>query len=74
MYWVETKGKTLEEVDALFEGEKHSQVPDVETVRKGEASVDVSQLEHELQAEIEDAGGDEPKQLSVDLNGAKKYA
>ncbi len=34
-YWVETKGKTLEEIDAIFEGEKHSNVPDVELVRTG---------------------------------------
>lgn len=24
IFWVETKGKTLEEIDAIFEGEKHS--------------------------------------------------
>ncbi|MCJ1448551.1 MAG: hypothetical protein MMC23_009068 [Stictis urceolatum] len=51
VYWVETKGKTLEEIDAIFEGEKHSSVPDVETVRKGEATVDVAQIEHELHDE-----------------------
>lgn len=34
VYWVETKGKTLEEIDALFDGEKHSSVPDVELVLK----------------------------------------
>lgn len=38
-YWVETKGKTIEEVDAIFEGEKHSSVPDVEAVRHGEKTV-----------------------------------
>lgn len=27
--WVETKGKTLEEIDALFDGTKHSSVPDL---------------------------------------------
>lgn len=48
VYWVETKGKTLEEIDAIFEGEKHSSVPDVETVRKGEATVDVAVLEQEV--------------------------
>ena len=31
-YWVETKGKTLEEIDAIFEGEKPS-VPDEEAMR-----------------------------------------
>ena len=27
----------LEEIDALFEGEKHSDVPDLQLVRKGKA-------------------------------------
>ena len=48
VFWVETKGKTLEEIDALFEGQKHSDVPDVEDVRKGRASVDVKAVEHHL--------------------------
>jgi hypothetical protein len=48
VYWVETKGKTLEEIDAIFEGEKHSSVPDVETVRLGKATVDVAVIEQEL--------------------------
>ncbi|KAH8881707.1 putative hexose carrier protein [Thozetella sp. PMI_491] len=43
-FWVETKGKTLEEIDALFEGEKHSQVPDVEQVRVGNATLDEGTL------------------------------
>lgn len=49
MYWVETKGKTLEEIDAIFEGQKHSDVPDVEKVRKGEASIDVKAVESQLE-------------------------
>ncbi|KJR82679.1 hexose transporter [Sporothrix schenckii 1099-18] len=48
VYWVETKGKTLEEIDAIFEGEKHSDVPDVEAVRRGEKSIDVAAIEMEL--------------------------
>ena len=51
MYWVETKDKTLEEIDAIFEGEKHSSVPDVETVRTGRATVDVTAIEKELHSE-----------------------
>jgi len=39
--WVETKGKTLEEIDVLFDGEKHSLVPDVEAVVRGKVDVDV---------------------------------
>lgn len=34
-YWVETRGKTLEEIDEMFEGIKHSDVPDLEDVVKG---------------------------------------
>ena len=37
---METKGKTLEEIDAIFEGEKHTNVPDVEQIRTGEATLD----------------------------------
>lgn len=53
LWWVETKGKTLEEIDALFEGEKHSSVPDVEMVRKGHEQIDVKGVEQEIEIEIE---------------------
>lgn len=33
-YWVETKGKTLEEIDEVFEGTKHSDGPDLENIRR----------------------------------------
>jgi hypothetical protein len=52
VYWVETKGKTLEEIDAIFEGEKHSSVPDIEDIRTGKKTVDVTQIELELHDEI----------------------
>lgn len=32
IWWVETKGRTLEELDVLFEGEKHSSAPNLEDV------------------------------------------
>jgi len=32
--WIETRGKSLEEIDILFEGQKHSEVPDIEDVRQ----------------------------------------
>ena len=35
VYWVETKGLTLEEIDKVLDGEKHSQVPDLEDYMKG---------------------------------------
>lgn len=51
-YWVETKGTTIEEIDALFDGEKHSSVPDVELVRTGKEKLDLKQVEEELTTEI----------------------
>lgn len=38
-YWVETRGFTLEEVDKVFDGEKHSDVPDLKAVQEGEVEV-----------------------------------
>lgn len=35
-YWVETRGLTLEEVDKIFDGIKHSDVPDLKAVADGE--------------------------------------
>lgn len=52
VFWVETKGKTLEEIDAIFEGAKHSDVPDVEAVRRGEETIDVAAIEKQLTAEL----------------------
>ncbi|KAI1130617.1 putative hexose carrier protein [Nemania abortiva] len=40
IFWVETKGKTLEEIDAIFEGHKHSAVPDVEDVYRGDKKLE----------------------------------
>ena len=57
-YWVETKGKTLEEIDAIFEGEKHSSVPDVALVRAGQAKVDVGVVEEQLETEVVNAKAD----------------
>ncbi|RDW57613.1 MFS sugar transporter-like protein [Coleophoma cylindrospora] len=38
-YWVETKDKTLEEIDELLDGSKHSQAPDLEAVMAGKAEL-----------------------------------
>lgn len=35
-YWVETKGKSLEEIDECFEGVKHSDAPAVEDAIRNE--------------------------------------
>ena len=52
VYWVETKGKTLEEIDAIFEGEKHSSVPNVELLRQGKEHIDVGEVEQQIVAEV----------------------
>ena len=59
VFWVETKGKTLEEIDAIFEGEKHSSVPDVERVIQGEARLDVGMVEQQISADLEAAKKEE---------------
>jgi sugar porter (SP) family MFS transporter len=42
--WVETRGLTLEEVDKVFDGVKHSDVSDLETVRAGKyGDVDITE-------------------------------
>ena len=38
-FWVETKGRTLEEIDEVLEGAKHSDVPDLEMIYKGKEEV-----------------------------------
>jgi len=53
VYWVETKGKTLEEIDAIFEGEKHSSVPDLEMLKSGKEQINVKAVEEELDVEKE---------------------
>ncbi|CAH0034066.1 unnamed protein product [Clonostachys rhizophaga] len=39
-FWVETRGKTLEEIDVLFDGVKHSDTPDLNTVDAGEKAIE----------------------------------
>jgi hypothetical protein len=34
-YWIETKDRTLEEIDEAIVGEKHSDVPDLEQIIQG---------------------------------------
>lgn len=53
-YWVETKDKTLEEIDALFEGEKHSQVVDLEIVLNGK--LDAADVLQGIEVPIEGEG------------------
>ncbi|TVY84968.1 Lactose permease [Lachnellula suecica] len=65
-FWVETKGKTLEEIDELFDGVKHSDVPDLEAILNGK--VDVSDLIVES-VEVTDKA-----QAKVGVKGAKDDA
>lgn len=39
IFWVETKGKTLEELDEVLDGVKHTDVPDLEKIYQGKESV-----------------------------------
>lgn len=56
-FWVETRGKTLEEIDVLFEGEKHSDVPDLGAVLEGKEIDDID-LENVNVSAGEKVGGD----------------
>ena len=49
---METKGKTVEEIDAIFDGEKHSSVPNVEMVRRGKDHIDVKAIEGQIQQDV----------------------
>ena len=49
---METKGKTLEEIDAIFEGEKHSSVPDIEILQRGDKELDIDLVEEQLVADL----------------------
>jgi hypothetical protein len=43
-FWVETRGMTLEEADKMFDGHKHSDVPDLETIIEGKEMLNSSVL------------------------------
>lgn len=45
LFWVETKGKTLEELDEVLDGVKHTTVPDLEQIYKGKEGVAESTLQ-----------------------------
>jgi len=38
-WWVETKGKTLEEIDEAIDGVKHTTVPDLEKIMRGKEDI-----------------------------------
>ena len=45
IWWVETKGRTMEEIDEVFDGEKHSTVPNLKEVESGKVEVEIQVLE-----------------------------
>lgn len=44
VYWVETRGLTLEEVDEKFHGFKHSDVPNLQDLKNGKADIEGLEL------------------------------
>ncbi|EOD51880.1 hexose transporter [Neofusicoccum parvum] len=66
--WVETRGKTLEEIDAIFDGHKHTEVPDVEQILHGTATVPGSVIEG-----IEPSNGsvDDVEEVGISLGKGK---
>lgn len=42
-YWVETKGRTLEEIDEVLDGVKHSDAPDLDAVARGKVDIIVEE-------------------------------
>ncbi|KAJ4345830.1 uncharacterized protein N0V89_011965 [Didymosphaeria variabile] len=54
LFWVETRGLTLEEVDKIFDGVKHSDVPDLEAVKEGKiVDLDVGDVASVTQQQVE---------------------
>jgi hypothetical protein len=54
LVWVETRGLTLEEVDKVFDGMKHSDVPDLETVKAGKyGDMEITQRHAVMQEHVE---------------------
>ena len=51
--WVETKGRTLEEIDEIFEGKKHSNAPDLSKVVAGQATMDMNSMNKSQEADVD---------------------
>lgn len=55
LVWVETRGLTLEEVDKVFDGMKHSDILDLETVKAGKyGDLEITQSPAVTQEHVED--------------------
>jgi MFS family permease len=61
IFWVETHGMTLEEVHKIFDGEQHSDVPDLKAVEQGEM-IDTEILK--VDTYLKNAGSDEQNKSS----------
>jgi hypothetical protein len=56
-WWVETKGRTLEEVDEAIEGVKHSDVPNIKLILRGKEELgEVEVRELGRRVEVEEVG------------------
>jgi hypothetical protein len=59
LVWVETRGLTLEEVDLVFDGVKHSDVPDLEAIKEGKEDLEIVDGLFVTQQEVAMGKGDE---------------
>lgn len=44
-FWVETRGRSLEEIDVLMDGIKHADVPDVYDVMTGKVTIEITETD-----------------------------
>lgn len=59
--WVETKGLSLEEIDRLIDGKKHSNVPDLRTVEDATGTLERLDAKEGSSLEITDLGSEQLK-------------
>jgi hypothetical protein len=59
--WVETKGLSLEEIDRLIDGKKHSNVPDLRTVEDASRTLEHLDAKEGSSLDITDLGSEELK-------------
>ncbi|KAK5119743.1 hypothetical protein LTR85_007319 [Meristemomyces frigidus] len=62
-YWVETAGKTLEEIDEVIDGTKHSDVPNITMIIEGKAVMDVESQTGSIHRRNKEPAGMATKEL-----------
>ena len=65
---MEVKGKTLEEIDALFEGEHHSSVPDIEILLRGKNDLNIEFVGVQVDSDLQSTNIRQP-QAAAKLRG-----